>query len=386
MFCADNSQYSKDHAVLRRLPPSLYKHCPQARTTFNRPPSALSSMSQQRALLLLEKQGAFSVRNIDIPKPGPGDILVKVVSIALNPIDWAIQKYGILREEYPAILGSDGAGIVEQVGEGVTAFKKGDKVLHQGTLRNDKATFQEYTTVPAEIVAKIPENISFDQAASIPLAISTAAIGFYNPLGNRGAGLIPPWEPTGKDKYKGQGILIFGGASSVGQFAIQLARLSGFSPIVVTASLHNSDLVKSLGATHLIDRNTDDVVAEARNFFTTPPTVVFDAVSDQTTQRQGWKVLGRNGILILVIPSGPSFDADEDGKTAFGTYGSVHIHRDLGRRLYANLTDLLQSGEIKPNRVDVLPGGLTGIESGLKRMDERKVSGVKLIVRLEDTP
>ncbi|KAF8510033.1 hypothetical protein JB92DRAFT_2728841 [Gautieria morchelliformis] len=132
--------------------------------------------------------------------------------------------------------------------------------LHQGALKNDKATFQEYTTVPAEIIAKIPENISFDQAASIPLAISTAAIGLYNPICNRGAGLIPPWEPTGKDKYKGQGMLIFG-SSSVGQFAIQLARLSGFSPIVVTASLHNSDLAKSLGATHLIDRKMDDVVA-----------------------------------------------------------------------------------------------------------------------------
>jgi NADPH:quinone reductase-like Zn-dependent oxidoreductase len=100
---------------------------------------------------------------------------------------------------------------------------------------NEQAGFQEYTTVPAEIAAKvvlwliihslpsyralqIPDNVSFDQAASIPLGICTAAISFYNPVGSSGTGLTPPWEPTGEGKYKGQGILIFGGSSSVGQY------------------------------------------------------------------------------------------------------------------------------------------------------------------------
>jgi NADPH:quinone reductase-like Zn-dependent oxidoreductase len=93
------------------------------------------------------------------------------------------------------------------------------------------AGFQDYSAVPAEIVANVillpdyplssyladTRKVSFYQAASIPAAICTAAVGFYNPLGKSGLALTPPWEPTGKDKYKDQGILIFDGASTVGQ-------------------------------------------------------------------------------------------------------------------------------------------------------------------------
>jgi NADPH:quinone reductase-like Zn-dependent oxidoreductase len=91
--------------------------------------------------------------------------------------------------------------------------------FHQGFFTNDKATFQEYTTVPAEIVAKIPENVTFDEAASIPLGLATAAVGFYDTTpGKGGAALTPPWEAAGAGKYKGQGTLILGGSSSVGQY------------------------------------------------------------------------------------------------------------------------------------------------------------------------
>ncbi|KAF8525712.1 GroES-like protein [Gautieria morchelliformis] len=348
-------------------------------------------MAQQKACVLLEKFGAFAVQKIDIPKPAPGDILVKVMATALNPVDWKTQKYGVFQDTYPALLGVDVAGVVEQVGEGVTAFKKGDRVFHEATFQNkhapainEQAGFQEYTTVPAEIAAKIPDNISFEQAASIPLGIFTAAISFYNPIGQNGAGLTPPWEPAGEGKYKGQGILIFGGSSSVGQYAIQLASLSGFSPIAVTASAHNSGLVKSLGATHFIDRKAD-VAAEAAKIFTTPLSIVFDAISEGT-QEAAWKALAPGGTLILMIPAEEAIKSGEDGKTAFVAFGMAHVHRDLGRSLFSKLPDLLQAGKVKPNAVEVLPGGLAGIEAGLKRMSENKVSGVKLVVRPPETP
>lgn len=85
-------------------------------------------MSTSRVLYLKEKFGAFEVGTKDIPTPGPGDVLVKEVAIGLNPLDWKIQAYGVIVPSYPAILGSDAAGVVEAVGEGVTQFKKGDKV------------------------------------------------------------------------------------------------------------------------------------------------------------------------------------------------------------------------------------------------------------------
>lgn len=84
--------------------------------------------TQQKALLLPEKQGDWIVGPAEVPKPGPGQLLVKVEATALNPIDWKIQVYGWIIEAYPSILGSDGAGIVEEVGEGVLDFAVGDKV------------------------------------------------------------------------------------------------------------------------------------------------------------------------------------------------------------------------------------------------------------------
>lgn len=85
-------------------------------------------MSTSRALFLKEKFGAFELGTKPRPTPGPGEILVKEVAVALNPIDWKIQDYGAIVTDFPAVLGSDGAGEVEAVGEDVTLFKKGDKV------------------------------------------------------------------------------------------------------------------------------------------------------------------------------------------------------------------------------------------------------------------
>jgi NADPH:quinone reductase-like Zn-dependent oxidoreductase len=84
---------------------------------------------QQKALLLTEKQGNFRVGSRSIPSPGTGQLLVKVQSAALNPVDYKIQELGIFVDHYPAVLGTDIAGIVEEVGEGVENFSKGDNVL-----------------------------------------------------------------------------------------------------------------------------------------------------------------------------------------------------------------------------------------------------------------
>lgn len=84
--------------------------------------------SQQKVLVLTSKQGPFDIATIDVPTPAAGQLLIKVESTALNPIDWKIQVYGLFFETFPAILGLDAAGTVEAVGEGVTNFAKGDRV------------------------------------------------------------------------------------------------------------------------------------------------------------------------------------------------------------------------------------------------------------------
>ena len=82
----------------------------------------------QKALCLNKKFGDFVVQDVPIYKPGPGEILIKVQATSLNPVDWKIQKYGVFIEKFPAILGTDIAGDVEELGEGVNEFKKGDRV------------------------------------------------------------------------------------------------------------------------------------------------------------------------------------------------------------------------------------------------------------------
>ncbi|KZT22238.1 GroES-like protein [Neolentinus lepideus HHB14362 ss-1] len=343
------------------------------------------------ALFIKEKQGVWEVGTKDIQTPGEGELLVKIEATALNPVDWKIQKYGFFIEEYPAILGTDSAGTVAALGKGVTGFAVGDKVFHQGWFTNDKATFQQYTIVPAEITAKLPSNISLDEAASIPLGLATAALGLYGavvPQGQGGLGLTPPWEDAGRGKYAGKPILILGGATSVGQFVIQLAKLSGFSPIIATASLKHTSFLKSLGVDHVIDRKIplSELTSQLESFTKAPLEVVYDTVSFPETQKAGYSALARGGSIVLVLSSQIEVDASAN-KTIAYVFGTVHApsNRAAGVSLYSKLTSLIEKGELKPNRVEVLPNGLAGIPDGLKRLELDQISGQKLIARPQET-
>jgi len=222
--------------------------------------------------------------------------------------------------------------------------------------------------------------MSFEKAATLPVGVLSAAVGLYQSPERNGAGLVAPWE-NGEGKYKGKSILVIGGSSSVGQYVIQLARLSGFSQIAATASLHNSDHLKSLGATHIIDRNSD-IVLEAKKVFESPPEIVYDAVAEDT-QEQALEILAPNGKLLLVhLPHSTLKPVD---KKILFIMGSAIMQRPFSIDLYANFTSLLASGKIIPNRVELLPGGLQAIPAGLERLAQGKVSGRKLVVKLQET-
>ncbi|EIN10099.1 GroES-like protein [Punctularia strigosozonata HHB-11173 SS5] len=346
--------------------------------------------TEQKALFLLTPGGEFAVRSRSVPSPGAGEILARVDATALNPVDWKIHRHAPDIIQYPGILGTDGAGVVEEVGEGVTHLQKGDRILWQGMFTNDRATFQQYTLATAYHVAKLPDSVSVDEAASVPLGLATAFLGLYNEKKDGqggGAGLIPYYKST--KAHEGSPIVVLGGATSVGQYAIQFARLSGFSPIIATASVKHTEFLKSLGATHVLSRTLPDdaLIAEIRSITSQPVEVVYDAVSHASTQKPGWSLLAPGGQLVLVLPPAEGIVSGQDGKGVVNVVGNVGYpgQVEIGRELYATLSQLLADGSIKPNRVQLLPEGLAGIPHGLDLMRQEQVSGNKLVVRPQET-
>ena len=200
---------------------------------------------------LSEKYGSpETLRLADVPKPAAnaGEVLVKVLAVSVNPADWhclrgkpvfARATLGLWRPKH-TILGVDIAGQVEAVGSDVTRFKPGDGV-YANLLDHGFGGFAEYVSVPVDVLALKPANLSFDEAAAVPMAGLTALQGLRH-HGDIGAG---------------QTVLVNGAAGGVGHFAVQIAKAYGAEVTGVT-STRNIDLVRSLGADHVIDYTRED--------------------------------------------------------------------------------------------------------------------------------
>jgi NADPH:quinone reductase-like Zn-dependent oxidoreductase len=193
---------------------------------------------------------------VDKPAPNAGEVLVKVLAASVNAADWHVLRgkplfsratLGLLRPKHQ-ILGGDIAGQVEAVGSGVTRFTSGDEV-YANLLDHGYGGFADYVAVPADVTALKPANLSSEEAAAVPMAAVTALQG----LGHHGA--LQP----------GQQVLINGATGGVGSFAVQLAKAYGAEVTAVT-STPNLDLVRSLGADHVVDYTTTDVTRGGRRY------------------------------------------------------------------------------------------------------------------------
>ncbi|KAI0283553.1 GroES-like protein [Russula brevipes] len=342
--------------------------------------------TQQRALLFSEKGGQYHITTREIPRPGPGFVLVKIESCALNPVDEFSRLTGTFVDKYPYIAGNDGSGVVEEV---VRVCRR----ILQSPFRDDRGTFQEYALVDVPLIAKIPDHLTFDQASTIPLGLTTAAVGLYEKRKERGGvGLVAPWVDGGRGRYAGQPIYIPGGSSSVGQYALQLAKLSGFNPIITTASAHNEGYCRAAGATHVIDYSTTpyaSIPAVVKEIANGPIEIIYDAISTPESQRANWEILRPNGSLVLVHPPANDIQIEpKDSQWVVFVFGSVRGpgKEEFGRELYAVLPGLLADGSIKPNKVESIAEGLQGVPAALARVFGGKASGVKLVAHPGETP
>jgi len=339
--------------------------------------------SQQKALVLESKFGELVINTVDVPKPGSGEILVKIQSAALNPIDWKIQKYG-LSSELPTVLGKDLAGDVIEVGEGVTNVAVGDRIFLQSDTKTERGAFQQYAIAKADISAKIPHNLTYDDVSTLPVALITPYLGLFK-NDPEGFGL-PNAFTDGRNKSAGRTIVIIGGSSIVGQFTIQLSKLAGISTIITTASLKHTEWLKSLGATHVIDRNTPALTAEVFKITGNQAVkYVYDAISEPETQQAGYDLLASDGLIVITLSD--SIKKKVEGKRVSFILGmtSVPQHREMLTPFFDKITSLLEAGDIKTPPVKVLPNGLAGVLDGFKMLQNNQVSGAKLVVHPQET-
>ncbi len=221
-------------------------------------------MPTNTAAWLMAKQTKLEVKPAPYTNPREGEIVIKNHAVAINPIDWVIQVAGTIAFswiKYPFILGADLSGEVVEVGKGVTHLKVGDHVLGHavGTdkKRNSSAegAFQEYTVVLAHMAAPIPSTMPYENAAVLPLALSTAACGLFQ------KDHLALQYPSTAPKPTGKTLLIWGGSTSVGSNAIQLAVAASYE-VITTASPRNFDYVKNLGASQVFDYNKKAVIED----------------------------------------------------------------------------------------------------------------------------
>lgn len=222
---------------------------------------------------------ATELREMPRPCPARGEVLVRVHAAGLNPVDFKTREGKlkvIQRYPLPAIMGNELAGVVEEPGEGVTSFAKGDRIF----ARMPKAAmgaFADHAVVPADLVALMPASLDFESAAGVPLAGLTALQALRDELGVR----------------KGSRIFIPGGAGGVGTFAIQLAKHLG-AEVTTTASPRGRALVERLGADVVIDYTTQKFEDHVRDM-----DGAFDLLGGETL-RQTFKVVKRGGKVVSI--------------------------------------------------------------------------------------
>lgn len=214
------------------------------------------------------------VRPSPVPTPGPGQVVVEVRAVAVNPLDAIVQSNGRLMYrwlDYPVVLGEDVAGTVVAVGEGAPRFAVGDRVvayatgLEKGRDHVSGGGFQHLVAVDEALAAPLPDEVVFEDTVVLPLALSTAAAALFeqSQLGldhTRLDRAAPDPETTVGAPRGDEIVVVWGGTTSVGSNAIQLARASGYR-VVTTASARHHDSLRALGAEAVFDYHDADVVS-----------------------------------------------------------------------------------------------------------------------------
>ena len=313
-------------------------------------------MSAMHAVRIHSYGGIDVLTYEEAPRPsvGAGEVLVRNHASSVNPFDCAVRAgymAGYFNNTLPFILGTDVSGVVEEVGDGVTAFAPGDSVYGRGGLIRDGA-YAEYVVLSATDVAAKPASLDYVHAAAIPHALLTA------------------WQALFEIAQiaEGQTVLIHGAAGGVGHLAAQLARLRG-AVVIGTASL-NYDFLHELGVDRAINYATtrfEDVVHDVD--------VVLDTVGGETQQRS-WSVIKPGGILVSTVQPPDEATAAARGVRQALVYSAPPIGPVL-----TEVAGMVERGELKPEVSHVLP--LADIRAAHELIERRHTRG-KIVLKIAE--
>lgn len=320
-----------------------------------------------------------TVKIVDSPIPQPNDdqVVIKVVVSGSNPKDWKVPQWmGTSLNQ-----GDDIAGIIHQVGANVTEFKPGDRVMAFHEMMTPGGSYAEYALAWQHTTAHIPNHTTFEEAAAIPLAALTAVCGLYGKLD-----LPQPWAPA-KEPIP---LVIYGAASAVGIYVVQLAVRANIHPLICVAG-NSQDHVKSFidpskGDTIIDYRAGDDAVVEGIKKSTQEKILyAFDAVSEKGSSVNLGKALSPGGKITTVLPVKQE-DVPGEIEVSRTMVGSVHQEeKDLGFVYLRYFARGLQDGWFKPQPQEVVPGGLNGIQTALENLKAGKANAVKYVFRISDS-
>ncbi|HDR7782573.1 MULTISPECIES: NADP-dependent oxidoreductase [Bacillus] len=231
--------------------------------------------------MIIDKYGKVPMRMAEVPTPeiNEYEVLAEIHAASINPIDFKIRDGKVkmlLKYEMPLILGNDFSGVIVKVGSKVTRFKTGD-AIYARPRKNKIGTFAEYIAIHEDDIALKPKNLSFEEAASIPLVGLTSYQALHDIM----------------QLEKGQKILIHAGSGGVGTFAIQLAKIMG-ATVTTTASEAGADLVKSLGADKIINYKTEKFEEILKDY-----DAVFDTIGG-TTLEKSFNIIKSGGNIVSV--------------------------------------------------------------------------------------
>ncbi|RYL95075.1 NADP-dependent oxidoreductase [Sporolactobacillus sp. THM7-4] len=311
-----------------------------------------------KAVVIDHYGGKEELHETEVPDPVPGahQVVVKMSATSINPIDWKLRE-GYLKEmfdwEFPIIPGWDAAGVISKVGEEVTGWKKGDRVFARpATTRH--GSYAEYMLIDDHLLAPIPDNISFAEAASVPLAGLTAWQALFDHANLKA----------------GEKVLIHAGAGGVGSLAVQFAKVRG-AYVYTTASANNADFLKSLGADEVIDYHTTNFANVLSDI-----DVVFDTMGGDI-QRDSFKVLKKGSGRLVSILNAPDQALAEKYKVQAE---SIWL-RENGRQL-KEIADLLASGKVKAIVGSRFPFSEKGIRDAHALSESHHARG-KIVITFE---